>query len=71
MRIKCLTTFLDGTDRFEIDDERSVSDDRGAYFVANGWAEDLSGSVATGQPADGSADLDVQSSKLSAGDNHV
>ncbi len=38
MKITCLTTFLDGSDRFEKDDVRTVDDTRGAYFVAQGWA---------------------------------
>lgn len=60
MKIEALTTFLDGKDRFEPTDIRTVDDGRGAYFVNNGWAKDLSGEVATGE-AGGNADLDIQS----------
>lgn len=38
MKIHCTATFLDGRDRFEMGDVRTVDTDRGAYFVANGWA---------------------------------
>lgn len=38
MKIKCTTTFLDGTDRFEKDDVRTVDDARAERFIANGWA---------------------------------
>lgn len=50
MRITCTTTFLDGRDRFEAGETRVVDDERGARFVANGWA------TADGDaPADGGA----------------
>lgn len=64
MRIKCLTTFLDGKDRFEKDDQRTVDDERGARFCANGWAEDLSGAVATGEIATGPVDVVADKSVL-------
>lgn len=70
MRIKCTTTFLEGAERFEQDDIRSVDDARGAYFVANGWAEDLSGQTATGVSADGATDLAVDSSTVTTGDSN-
>jgi len=70
MKIECLTTFLDGADRFEIGDLRTVEDARGARLCANGWARDLSGSTATGA-ASGDADLVIHNSTLNAGDNHV
>lgn len=38
MRIICTTTFLDGRDRFEIDEVRVVDDAAGARFIAAGWA---------------------------------
>lgn len=38
MKITCTTTFLDGPERFEAGDTRTVSDERGAYFIKNGWA---------------------------------
>lgn len=69
MRIECTTTFLDGTDRFEAGDIRTVDDERGARLVANGWAKDLSGRVATGEPA-GNADLNIANSRIGTGDNH-
>lgn len=70
MKIEALTTFLDGRERFEKGDIRTVPDADGARFVAAGWAKDLSGGVATGEPATGSAALDIQSSVIGLGDNH-
>ena len=69
MKILCLMLFLDGTDRFEKDDQRTVDDARGARFVANGWAKDVDGRVATGGDT-GSVDLAIDNSQLGAGDNH-
>ena len=53
MRIECITTFLHGADRFEAGDMRTVPDDLGAYFVAQGWAKG-------GEPVIGDVVLDVQ-----------
>lgn len=67
MKITCLTTFLDGPDRFEKDDVRSVDDTRAAYFIANGWA------VAGGEPvapADGAVTLAVQDATMGQEANH-
>ena len=36
MKIECLTTFLDGKDRYESGDVRTVDDEKVAQFVANG-----------------------------------
>lgn len=69
MKIQVLSTFLDGTDRFEKDDERTVSDERGAYFVANGWAEDVAGRVATVEAA-ATTDLNINNSGLGLGDSN-
>ena len=69
MKIKATTTFLDGTDRFEKDDERTVSDERGAYFIANGWAEDVAGRVATVEAA-ATTDLNINNSGLGLGDSN-
>lgn len=59
MKIKVLNTFLDGRDRFEKDDVRTVSDEDGARFVGNGWAEDVSGAVVTGEAAGDAGDLNI------------
>jgi hypothetical protein len=62
MRIHCLTTFLDGTRRFEQDDKVTVSDEDGARFIKNGWAASEDGGV---NPAPvGDVTLDVQDSTL-------
>jgi hypothetical protein len=60
MKIECTTTFLDGADRFEAGDIRTVDDERGARLVANGWATDIAGRVAIGTTADRTADLSIQ-----------
>jgi len=64
MRIKALTTFLDGADRFEKDDERTVDDARGARLVGNGWAADLAGQVMTGDSPVGATDLAIDNSVI-------
>ena len=64
MKIEALTTFLDGRDRFEAGDIRSVSDVDGARFVAAGWAKDISGAIATGTVAAGATDLEIHNSTL-------
>lgn len=63
MKIEVTTTFLDGADRFEAGDQRTVPDERGAVFVKNGWAKDLAGNVASGQ-ADGAVDLNIHNSVI-------
>lgn len=69
MKIEVLNTFLDGMERFEAGDIRTVDDERGARFVANGWAKDTAGRVATGTTTD-NADLSIQNSIIGLGDNH-
>ena len=69
MKIEVLNTFLDGKDRLEAGDIRTVDDERGARFVANGWAKDQAGRVATGSKA-GSADMTIQKSTIGLGDSN-
>lgn len=69
MKIECLITFLDGKDRFETGDVRTVEDDRGARLVTLGWAKDLEGVVTTGKPAN-SADLIIHSAASATGDSN-
>ena len=54
MKITCTTTFLDGPERFESGDVRTVDDKRGAYFVANGWATADGQSAGAAAPGDAS-----------------
>ena len=71
MKILCLTTFLDGRDRFEKDDVRSVPDEDGARFIAHGWAQEQGGeAVAAAAPATGETTLTIQNGTLGLGDNH-
>jgi hypothetical protein len=69
MKIRCLTTFLDGKERFEQDDVRTVSDERGAYFVANGWAESMDGSSAAEAPP-ANVELTINNAALGTGDSN-
>lgn len=62
MKIICDTTFLDGVERFEQGDIRTVDPKRGAYFVANGWAHAVGGEPAA--PASGDVTLAVQNATL-------
>lgn len=64
MKIQVLSTFLDGTDRFEKDDGRTVDDDRGSRFVANGWAIDVDGRVATGSEQTAETTLDIKNAVM-------
>lgn len=62
MKIHCLTTFLDGTDRFEAGDTRTVDDERAARFIAAGWAC-IPGSDPVA-PASGDVTLNVQNAVI-------
>lgn len=68
MRIECKTTFLDGIDRFEAGDIRTVDDARAHRFIAHGWAAEF------GQPAwpmsDAAAELQIQNSAIGLGDSN-
>lgn len=68
MRITCTTAFLDGPDRFEAGDTRTVPDDRGAYFVANGWAAPVGD--APHEPFAGAVSLDVHNATHATGDSN-
>jgi len=68
MKIICDITFLDGTDRFEKDDQRTVDDTRGAYFIANGWAHEVGGTTA--ELFSGEVNLDVHNAVNGLKDNH-
>ncbi len=57
MKIICDTTFLDGTDRFEAGDQRTVSDERGAYFCSHGWAHEAGAEPSTAQAGDVTLDI--------------
>jgi len=62
MQVKILEEkILDGKDVFLKDEIRTVSDDTGTYFCSLGWAEDVSGAVATGErQKDGHVVLDTR-----------
>lgn len=60
MKIEALERFLDGTNVYEKGDVRTVSDEDGAYFVGNGWAEDVEGKVDTGERDISNVKLDLR-----------
>ncbi len=68
MKIICTTTFLDGPERFESGDVRTVDDARGAYFAANGWASPVGAEPI--EPASGDVTLAVQSAVHIQGVSH-
>ena len=57
MKIICDTTFLDGKDRFENGDQRTVDDVRGAYFIE-------AGSEPVAPVPSGDVTIDVQSAVI-------
>lgn len=66
MKIEALSTFLDGRERFEKGDIRTVDDVKGAYFIDNGWAKDIT-SDAAAAPFVGVTDLAIQNVNLATG----
>lgn len=68
MKIKCLTTFLDGTRRFEMGDDVTVPDADGARFCGHGWAQQVGGEAAA--PAAGDVTLQVHGTASSTGDSN-
>lgn len=66
MQIECLTTFLDGRERFEKGDVRTVDDERGAYFIEQGWAVEPGG-ASSKKPGIVSKTLDIMSTVLGLG----
>lgn len=65
MRIECKTTFLDGAERFEVGDIRTVDDARGHRFLALGWAAEA-GKPAAPQPT-GQVSLDINNAVMGQG----
>jgi len=70
MKIKVIIAggFRDEDERFELDDVRTVTDERGKYFCRAGWVRDISGKVATATPSRDEVILKVDNTKL---DNKV
>ena len=66
MKIEALSTFLDGRERFEKGDIRTVDDAKAAYFVENGWAKDITSDVVVA-PFVGDTDLAIQNVNLATG----
>lgn len=73
MWIRCKTDYLDGRDRFNAGELRLVSDERGMFYIYEGWAEEAPSPNLTDLPEAGegtSTDLDIQSGTLALGDNY-
>lgn len=70
MRIHCLTTFMDGADRFERDEVRHIDDARAARFIQHGWARQDDAAPAPAAASTATSMLDVQSATLVTGDSN-
>lgn len=71
MKILCLTTFLDGRDRFEKEDTRTVSAEDGVRFIGHGWAVEADADAAAPvAAATGETTLDIQNGVIAAGDSN-
>lgn len=69
MRIKVLGTFLDGRDRYEAGDERTVDERVGALSVRNGWAIEV-GAPVLDVPEPAPVTLDIHGAAHAAGDSN-
>lgn len=67
MKIVCDTLFKDGTNIYEKDDVRTVSDEDGARFIAAGWAHEVGGEPAEGTVDTTTTDLKVDNIKTITG----
>ena len=72
MRIECLTTFLDGRERYEQGDIFTMRDEeKAAYFVKNGWAKEANTlSQTPASDTAGTADLTIHNSAIGVGDSN-
>ena len=68
MRIECLTTFLDRTERFEEGDVRTIDDERAQRFINNGWA--VEPGKQPKQQAQAAASLTPHNSTIGLGDSN-
>jgi hypothetical protein len=55
MKIEMIETVKHERDEYLAEDQRTVPDELGAYFCANGWAKDIEGQVPTGERKTGVA----------------
>ena len=69
MRIECLTTFLDGRERFEKGDIFTIDDAKAEYFIANKWAKEVGAPAPAGEPVP-STDLTIDNSVMGTGDSN-
>lgn len=69
MKINCTTSFKDGRDAFHEGDTRTVSDEDGARFIANGWAV-AAGDSPLPLPTIPAVDLSINSATHTTGDSN-
>ena len=69
-RIHCNTTFLDGVDRFEAGDVRSLDAERAARLIASGWASPADAPTSSAPADQSAADLTIKSAKHAQGAKH-
>ena len=69
MKINCTTTFKEGRETFHEGDQRTVSDEDGARFIANGWAV-AAGDAPQPLPNLPPVDLSIDSAKHATGDSN-
>lgn len=70
MRIHCLTTFLDGRERYEKDDIFTVDDTKGAYFVQNKWAKEVGTQTPAAQDQPTVTELAIDNAVMGMGDSN-
>jgi hypothetical protein len=69
MKINCTTTFKEGRETFHEGDQRTVSDEDGARFIANGWAV-AAGDAPQPLPDLPAVDLSIDSATHATGDSN-
>ena len=69
MKINCTTSFKEGREAFHEGDTRTVSDEDGARFIANGWAV-AAGDAPQPLPDPQAVDLSIDNAKHLTGDSN-
>jgi hypothetical protein len=70
MKIHCTTTFLEERDRFEAGDTRTVPDEMGQRFIANGWATEVGGEPAPSSAPEAPTTLNIKRATHKTGAKH-
>lgn len=69
MKITCTTSFKEGREAFHEGDQRTVSDEDGARFIANGWAV-AAGDAPEPLPTIPAVDLSIAGATHATGDSN-